>query len=376
MRALRSYGEKDIRVVDVDEPTPSGDKVIINVEWCGICGSDLHLFHMGMEAVTDNTSPHPSGPEAMLRLPKSTTDATPLIMGHEIAGRIAHSPDPASLPVGAPVVVDPCLFCGNCAPCAARQTQLCAAGISFRGFSTQAGGGFAEKIAVEPSAVYVLPEEAGARLAHAALVEPLAVAWHAVKRAGIATPAWSAADVTALVVGGGPVGVAVCYVLKAWGVARVVLSEPARARREGVRALVDEVVDPVGESVVERCLGATEGKGVDVVFECSGSQRVVADVFGSVSFLGTVVIVALWKGDVAVPFVPLMYKEIAVTASCAYNATDLQEVVKAFAAGRFTGVDSMVTARLSLEDVVEKGFDALTNPENTHVKILISPKEL
>ncbi|EKG15826.1 Alcohol dehydrogenase superfamily zinc-containing [Macrophomina phaseolina MS6] len=255
MRALRSYGEKDIRVVDVDEPTPSGDKVIINVEWCGICGSDLHLFHMG--------------PEAMLRLPKSTTDATPLIMGHEIAGRIAHSPDPASLPVGAPVVVDPCLFCGNCAPCAARQTQLCAAGISFRGFSTQAGGGFAEKIAVEPSAVYVLPEEAGARLAHAALVEPLAVAWHAVKRAGIATPAW-----------------------------------------------------------------------------------------------------------VAVPFVPLMYKEIAVTASCAYNATDLQEVVKAFAAGRFTGVDSMVTARLSLEDVVEKGFDALTNPENTHVKILISPKEL
>ncbi|KAK7728049.1 hypothetical protein SLS57_002519 [Botryosphaeria dothidea] len=326
MRALRSFGEKDIRVVDVDEPTPSDDKIIVEVDWCGICGSDLHLFHMG--------------PQAMLSLPKDKTDTTPLIMGHEIAGRITHSPFPATHPVGSPVVLDPRLYCSSCPQCTAApepQSQCCANGIGFTGFSTQSAGGFAEKMAVPRAAAHVLPGGADA-LEDAALVEPLAVAWHAVKRAGIAGPEWlegagavggkRAAEVAALVVGGGPVGVAVCYVLRAWGVGTVVLSEPAKARREGVRELVDEVVDPVEESVVE----------------------------------------------IPVPFVPLMYRESMVTASCAYNEKDFEEVVKAFAEGKFKGAESMITARISLEDVVKEGFGVLTEPDNSHVKILVTPK--
>lgn len=247
----------------------------------------------------------------MLSLPKDKTDTTPLIMGHEIAGRITHSPFPATHPVGSPVVLDPRLYCSSCLQCTAApepQSQCCANGIGFTGFSTQSAGGFAEKMAVPRAAAHVLPGGADA-LEDAALVEPLAVAWHAVKRAGIAGPEWlegagavggkRAAEVAALVVGGGPVGVAVCYVLRAWGVGTVVLSEPAKARREGVRELVDEVVDPVEESVVEVCKGLTGGRGVDVAFECSGSPRVVGDVFGSLGFRSVVVVVSLWKGEVS-----------------------------------------------------------------------------
>ncbi|GME43119.1 Imidazoleglycerol-phosphate dehydratase [Neofusicoccum parvum] len=376
MRALRSYGAGDIRVVDVDEPTPSDDKVIVEVEWCGICGSDLHLWHMG--------------PQNMLKLDPSHTAAHPLIMGHEIAGRVV-DPGGSRLARGAPVVLDPRLTCAACPQCTAPdpadgepRSHGCARGISFVGFDPAVqGAGFAERLAVAPKACRALPGDSVLGLECAALVEPLAVAWHAVKRAGVGRPPWvegtvrgkGAGETAVLVVGGGPVGVAICHVLRAWGVGKVVVSEPLESRRKGCRGLVDEVVDPVRESVVERCKELTGGSGVDVVFECSGSPRVVEDVFGSLGWRGTVVVVSLWKGDIPVPFPPLMYRETNVTASCAYNEKDFEEVVKAFSEGRFKGVESMITARISLEDVVEKGFGALDDPNNSHVKILITPKK-
>ncbi|OJD31620.1 butanediol dehydrogenase [Diplodia corticola] len=400
----------------------------------------------------------------MLDLPPTHTSTHPLILGHEIAGRISttnttntttkkttHSHPNLHLPPGTPVLVDPRLICHSCPQCRTAstepepepQSQGCAAGLSFVGFSTSVqGGGFAARVRVDPRAVHVLPsrpplasslasseeeeeEEEGGGLLQAgkkkkkkgvqdelllrdaALVEPLSVAWHAVKRAGVVgVPGWvgggdggvvegeKAKGVSALIVGGGPVGVAVAFVLRAWGVGTVVLSEPVAARREarGVREVVDVVVDPVGESVVDRCKEVTGGRGVDVVFECSGSPRVVGDVFGSVGWRGVVVVVALWTGEVPVPFAPLMYKECTVTSSCAFNEKDFAEVIKAFAEGqfvrnelekwteahirpdRFKGVSCMITARISLEDVVQKGFGELQKPDNTHLKILVTPK--
>lgn len=268
-------------------------------------------------------------------------------MGHEIAGRIISDNNPA-LPPGTPVLIDPRLICSTCPQCTATadsadeedddnepQSQGCAAGLSFVGFSTAVkGGGFAARVAVKANAVHVLPEWKGKDgeekdlLADAALVEPLAVAWHAVKRAGVLeVPGWvgsgggesggkegvkkgrkgkgkkkEAKDVAVLIVGGGPVGVAVAYVLRAWGVGNVVVSEPVAGRREHVKGLVDVVVDPVAESVVEKCKEVTGGRGVDVVFECAGSPRVVGDVFGSLAWRGVVVVVSLWVGEVSILF--------------------------------------------------------------------------
>lgn len=253
----------------------------------------------------------------MLSLPPDYTSTRPLILGHELTGRLA-APIPPSiasrrpdLHPGARVVVDPRLYCAACGPCTSPaeepQSQGCARGLGFMGFTTKAGGGFAERVAASVGAVFVVPEGAEDAGAVAALVEPLAVAWHAVKRAGVEVPGWvgggggtrKAGETAVLVVGGGPVGVAVCWVLRAWGVGKVVVSEPLRERREGCKAVADEVVDPGEESVVERCKEVTGGRGVDVVFECAGSPRVVGDCFGSLAFRGTVVVVALWKGDVS-----------------------------------------------------------------------------
>ncbi|KAK0622094.1 hypothetical protein DIS24_g11419, partial [Lasiodiplodia hormozganensis] len=151
----------------------------------------------------------------MLKFPPAQTANTPLIMGHEIAGRIISSSpnNAAALPPGTPVLIDPRLICSTCPQCTATttsaapddddddedsepQSQGCAAGLSFVGFSTAVkGGGFASRVAVKASAVHVLPEWKGEGkrdlLADAALVEPLAVAWHAVKRAGVVeVPGW------------------------------------------------------------------------------------------------------------------------------------------------------------------------------------------
>ncbi|KAL3459250.1 chaperonin 10-like protein [Aspergillus heterothallicus] len=396
MRAARFYAAKDIRVEEIPAPQPddNDDKVLVEVEWCGICGSDLNEYLIGPFAIP---SPR-TGPHAL------TKDILPVTMGHELTGRIIHIPtalsgqktgNEISLRTGQAVVVDPRYFCGSCHPCTQFATNCCQT-IGFLGLSG-GGGGLSEIVAVSPRQLYALEStdaagEGGSGdrdvdFATAALIEPLSVAWHGFKLfmsvflPGIGNGEAQGArsldvDVPTLIIGTGPVGVAMAFVLRAWGIKTILVSEPAEGRREMMRTtgIVTEIFNPITESVSQRCKEITQdGNGVGVVFDCAGSQPGFQAGCESLRYRGVYLNLAVPKTPITIPLGPFMQKEITYKSSLAYDQGDFRETVDAFMAGRFHGIEKMITRRIALEDIVEKGFEELVKP-NEHIKILACPK--
>ncbi|RDW59342.1 2,3-butanediol dehydrogenase [Aspergillus mulundensis] len=374
MRAAQFYAAGDVRVEDVPAPQESTDKVLIEIEWCGICGSDLNEYIFGPFAIpSPQSGPHPL-----------TNALLPVTMGHEFTGRISYVPDSIShLKKGQAVVVDPRYYCSSCTPCSQTATNSCEK-IGFVGLSG-GGGGLSEVVAVKPEAVHVLPEDGSAKvdLAAAALIEPLAVAWHALSLYLSIAPYQSGladgenedlSSIPVLIIGAGPVGVAMSYVLRARGANIVYVSEMSKARRETLRdaGIVTEIFDPA-EVDVPQMVKALTGDGVSVVFDCAGAQPGFDSGCQSLRFRGVYVNLAVPKAPMTLPLAPFLWKEIMYKCSLAYNQDDFKSVVEAFVLGRFQGVEKMITRRLSLEDIVEQGFKELIKP-NDHIKILATPK--
>ncbi|KAF9890235.1 hypothetical protein FE257_006147 [Aspergillus nanangensis] len=356
MKAARFYGSRDVRIESIEAPSASDDRVLIAVEWCGICGSDLNEYVRGPMAVP---SP-PRGPHPL------TGELLPVTMGHEFSGRVVQAPS-STLPPGTPVVVDPRLFCSGCIPCSTTATNCCDQ-IGFRGISG-GGGGLSELVAVPPQMVYALPP--GTDLAAAALIEPLTVGWHGVRLSGLQ----EFRDVPVLVVGAGPVGVAVVYVLRAHGANRIFVAEPAQKRREFLADMpeVVMVMDPAEVPVADKCREMTGGEGVAVVIDCAGAQAGFDAGCDALRFRGQHINLAAPKIPLAIPWYLTMKREALLKSSLAYDEADFRAVVDAYVAGRFEGVDRMITRRIPLEEVVEKGFEELTRP-NDHIKILATPR--
>src|SRR5947209_2218578 len=193
MKALLLSEYNRLDVVDVPMPRPAADEVLIRVEACGICGSDVHGY--------DGSSGR--------RLP-------PIIMGHEAAGTVAATgANVRDLREGDRVTFDSTIYCGKCEYCLKGDVNLCnnrqVLGVSTPEFRRE--GAFAEYVVVPRLVVYPLPEQIP--FSQAAMIEPLAVAVHAVSLAEISP------DTTALVVGAGMIGLLVLQVLKDAGCARV-----------------------------------------------------------------------------------------------------------------------------------------------------------
>jgi len=355
MRAARYYGAKDIRVEDLNLPQPSDDKVLVAVEWCGICGSDLNEYLLGpMASPSPKTGPHPL-----------TGEMVPITLGHEISGRVIHMPSTSRLSAGQPVVIDPRLSCSSCMPCTELAANCCDK-LGFVGLSGREGG-LSSVVSVSPTMVHPLPDHVD--LAAAALVEPLAVAWHAVKLSGIETQS----AVPILVVGSGPVGVAIVFVLRAWKANVIIVSEPMQQRRKFLVGKVSAVIDPAEVDVGSKCRELTNGNGVGIVFDCAGSQDGFVAGCDSLRFGGKYINLAIPKAPLTIPMWHVMRKELTIRSSLAYRQSDFQETVAAFATGQFNGVEQMITSRVSLEEVVKNGFEVLTRP-NDHIKIIVTPK--
>jgi threonine dehydrogenase-like Zn-dependent dehydrogenase len=158
------------------------------------------------------------------------------------------------------------------------------------------GGGFSELVAVETKHCYPLPDSVDLSLA--ALIEPLAVAWHAVTLCEVRD--WSSKAV--LILGGGPIGIAHTSALRALGCGNIFISEPTSTRAAQNRKIADHVINPVTENVAERCRQLTSGEGVDVVFDCAGVQKGMDAGFEALRFRGVYMNVAMWDAPVGDPF--------------------------------------------------------------------------
>jgi (R,R)-butanediol dehydrogenase/meso-butanediol dehydrogenase/diacetyl reductase len=307
MRAVRFHAAGDVRVEDLVRTEPGTGEAVVEVAWCGVCGSDLHEYQDGPVAIPPAGRPHP------------LTGATaPITLGHEFSGTVtALGPDVAGFTVGGAVAVEPLLRDGTCDACRSGRYNLCRQ-LAFIGLSGH-GGGLAEHAIVPAGALHRVPP--GVSLEAAALAEPAAVAWHAVDRAEL-----SQGD-AALVIGAGPVGLAVAGVLRYRGVGRVIVSEPSPGRRAAARRLgADTVLDPAEADV------ARAARGVAAAFDCAGRPEAPETGLRAVRPGGRVVVVAQPVESITVPPARLIYLEVTLTGSIGYAGV-FPDVLAAMACG-------------------------------------------
>jgi len=351
MKAARFHGPGDIRIEDVPEPQVQPGTVKVEVEWCGICGTDLHEYLEGPIFAPTGEAPHPL-----------TGESIPITLGHEFAGVVHELGEGVTdLRVGDRVVIEPYLVCGTCDACRQGRYNVCQS-LGFIGLSGQ-GGGFSQFVVAERRWIHPLGElgtDVGA------LVEPLAVAYHAVRLSG-AQPGH-----TALVFGAGPIGLVTTAALRAAGVEEIIVVEPADVRKaKAPGAGADHIIDPTQVEVVAAVHELTKGRGADVSFECAGIDQVLRSAIQSTRVGGTCVNVAIWGHEASVAMNDLVFREVNLLGSLAY-ANDHPATIEMIASGKVDPYQ-FITGRIDLDDIVKLGFEELIENKEENVKILVRP---
>jgi (R,R)-butanediol dehydrogenase/meso-butanediol dehydrogenase/diacetyl reductase len=336
MRAAVLNEKKTFDIVECPDPTPGPTDLVLRVEACGICGSDLK-----------------AAPNMRVGL----------VMGHEFCGEIVAVGHDAvgSWNVGDRVASLPLIGCGTCLACLDGDVVHCVSGADAIGVGGS-GGAYAEYIKVGSRETFGLPESFGH--GDGALVEPLAVGLHAVDRAQLRR------GDNVLILGGGPVGMAVTLWARHFGAREIVVSDPVAARRDHCGRLgATGGIDPNGNSVRESYLRAV-GRLPDVVFECVGVPGMVQASIDAAAVHGKVVIVGVCsKPDPFVPVVALM-KELTMLFVVYYRAADYRYTIDMMHAGRLDALP-MVSERIGL-DAFPAAFEALKHP-TTQCKVLVIP---
>ncbi|KAK5001252.1 hypothetical protein LTR66_000028 [Elasticomyces elasticus] len=185
-------------------------------------------------------------------------------------------------------------------------------------------------------------------------------------------------DKSALVVGGGPIGLAMILILRSLGAPKIYVSEPSETRQKQASNLADRVIDPTKEKVGDVVRDLTDGVGADVAFDCAGVKPAMWDGMDALRRAGVYVNIAIWEAHFEPNVKNLIFKELKIIGSMTYNDEDFRDTVEMFSQGeyarKFIGLDDMVTSRILLEDLVKDGFEELVNQKDRHVKIMVTPK--
>jgi threonine dehydrogenase-like Zn-dependent dehydrogenase len=333
MRALVFHGPWSLTVEERPEPARMPGEVLLEVIATGICGSDLH----GFTGSTDRRQPGQ-------------------VMGHETVGRVigADTPDLT----GRLVTVNPVLGCGDCAHCHIGASQRCT-GRRVIGVSPELSSAFAERMVVPATNVIPLPEGADGL---GALVEPLAVGFHAAVRAQI-TP-----QDRVLVIGGGPIGQAVAVAARRLTAESIAVSERSAGRRRLVERLGFNTLDPETEDVPAAARTALGG-WTSVVVDAVGADSSLEDAFAASSLGARVVLVGMERPRLNLQAYKVSTEERTLIGSFCYTMTEFQETA-AWAAANSAALDKLVDATVGLDEAPE-AFRRLATGEWVASKVLV-----
>lgn len=315
MQALVLAEVGRFELVDLPDPHPGAGEVRIRVQQSGICGSELGGFR-GTDGLR-----HPG-----------------LVFGHEVVGVVdrygtAHGSS-GRPPVGTRVTVNPLRSCGTCRICRAGRPNVCP---ERRLLGGHLNGGNAEFVVVPESALH--PLRADGTVA-TVLAEPTACALRAVRRTHVG-PGGSA-----LVLGAGPIGLLVLEMLRITGVATLMFTERMDGRVIAAEASGAARVPTDGDAMLAEVLAATDGLGVDVVFDAVGSEQTRSSAARAVRPGGELCLVGLHSDESALPFRDLIRREVTCTTSFAYTPDDFTEALELLESGRVRFHGEIVHARL------------------------------
>ncbi|MFV0364795.1 MAG: zinc-dependent alcohol dehydrogenase family protein [Suipraeoptans sp.] len=327
MKAAVYHGKEDLRVEEVAEPMVQDDEVKVHVKYCGICGTDIHIFH-GDGGSADVTPP--------------------LVPGHEFSGVVSEVGSKVTrVQVGDRVTVDPNDMCESCYYCRNGQRHFCE---NMNGIGTSSDGGFAEYVVTREKQVYKVADSLS--FLKAAMTEPLACCLHGIDLCNI-----KSGD-NVLVIGGGPIGMIMMQLAKSEGATKVIMSEPVEEKRTlALKLGADIAVDPINEDL--SAILNKECKNVDVVIECAGLPATQNQ---SIKLAGKGATVMLFGLSAPTDNFPLhsddvFKKELKVTSSFInpYTCERALQILEADA----IEVEELITDIVPLDNIV----DTFVNPE-------------
>lgn len=343
MRAAVITGKHRVELVEVPEPTPLSGGVVVEIVFCGICGTDVHAYQSG--------APY-----------------NPAICGHEwVATVSAVAPGVRNVHEGDRVVVAVPPPCGRCAACRAGQCEHCSvvfASATGRDVRDARHGGFAPRLAV--AADRVVRAHASLTDVQAAQVEPATVAFHAVRRSGLRL-----GDV-AVVQGAGPIGLTTMQWVRAAGAGTVIVIEPNLQRQELARSLGASVAVSPGEEADTAVRERTGGLGADIVYECVGRAFAIQAAVNQARRGGTMCLIGLSDTDASIVPAVWLVKEIAVTAALAYTHEEFDMAMGMIADGRVQ-LDALHSSTVSLAGIGDALAD-LAEGSSVQTKVLVDPR--
>ena len=343
MKALVLTKYRNLEMQELPCPVPAPDEVLIRVQACGICGSDVH----GYDGSTGRRIP-------------------PLVMGHEAAGVIADlGPSVTGFHIGQRVTFDSTLSCGQCFFCTRGQINLCDArqvlGVSCGDY--RRAGAFAEFVSVPARILYPLPDSLA--FEKAALIEAISVAVHAVDITPIRL------NDTAVVVGTGMIGLLTLQAAKLAGCQRIIAVDVDDGRLQVAKNLgATDTVHAGQQDVAAAIKGLTSNRGADVAFECVGTSATVLSSIESTRKGGTVTLVGNISPKIEVPLQSIVTRQIRLQGSCA-SAGEIPACIDLLASGKID-VTPMLSAFVPLEEGAG-WFERLYSHEAGLMKVVLHP---
>ena len=344
MKSLLLSAYNQLEIADTPLPAVGSGEVLVRVEACGICGSDVHGY--------DGSSGR--------RIP-------PIVMGHEAAGTVAAvGASVEGYAAGDRVTFDSTVYCGECAFCKRGDVNLCdnrqVIGVSCGDYRRH--GAFAEFVVVPQRILYHLPD--GISFAEAAMLEAASVAIHGVRVSQVA------GGETALVIGAGMIGLLTLQAAHAAGCARVLIADVDATRLKMAKDVgADAVLLASGAELVAEVMKLTAGRGVDLAYEAVGRNETVAGAIDCTRKGGTVTLIGNIQPEVTLPLQKVVTRQLRLQGSCA-SSGEYPQAIELIASGKIK-VAPLITAIAPLEDG-PRWFERLHAREPNLMKVILSPR--
>jgi len=344
MKSLLLSEYNHLEIADMPQPAVGPEEVLVRVEACGICGSDVHGY--------DGSSGR--------RIP-------PIVMGHEAAGTVAAVGSAVrGYAEGDRVTFDSTVYCGNCAYCARGDVNLCdnrqVIGVSCGDYRRH--GAFAEFVVVPQRILYHLP--ANISFAEAAMLEAVSVALHGVR---VSEPKGGE---TALVIGAGMIGLLTLQAARAAGCSRIFISDVDATRLSLASEVgADKVLHCSGDELLARVHELTNGRGVDLAYEAVGRNETVSSSIDCTRKGGTVTLIGNIQPEVTLPLQKVVTRQIRLQGSCA-SSGEYPQAIELIRSGAIQ-VRPLITAVAPLEEGA-RWFERLYAHEPNLMKIVLAPQ--
>lgn len=344
MKSLVLSAYNHLEIVEMPMPVVGPGDILVRVEACGICGSDVHGY--------DGSSGR--------RIP-------PIVMGHEAAGTVAAIGEGVEgYTVGDRVTFDSTVYCGECAFCKRGEVNLCdnrqVIGVSCGDYRRH--GAFAEFVVVPQRILYHLP--AGISFTEAAMLEAASVALHGVRVSQVTS------GETALVIGAGMIGLLTLQAVRAVGCARVFIADIDATRLEMARQVgADAVLRASGAELMEQVMQLTGGRGVDLALEAVGRNETVSGAIDCTRKGGTVTLIGNITPEVTLPLQKVVTRQLRLQGSCA-SAGEYPQAIELIASGKMK-VKPLITAVATLEEG-PRWFERLHAREPNLMKVILTPR--